>query len=375
MLCLVASSSPNHCSADGRLALRERFERATGVRRGRCAWRIGHAPRHAAWRIRPRLLRPCSTTRSTTPRWPAAPRPSTASCWPGSGLPQVAKVTAAVVHALVDVGIAPDGISVLQSQAGRQPGNGDPCRLLGPPLRERIALLTHDPNDRRQLAYLAASEAGEAILINRALHEADLVLPVGCLRGDESAGYFGIHGAIFPTFSDAKTIQRFRGFGSLNGRGSRHRELNGRSGPRRLAAGRELHNPAHSGGRRSGAARAGRRKQVPCAGGEGSCITAAWSWPASAPGQPCGGRYRRRGCQQTWDNVGRAIQAAGHFVEDGGSIALCCDLADPPGPAMQALAERSSREAALRQMGNHRPVDALPAAQLAPPWIATRSTC
>ena len=37
------------------------------------------------------------------------------------------------------------------------------------------------------------------------------MLPVGCLRGEQSAGYFGIHGAIYPTFSDAKTLQRFRG--------------------------------------------------------------------------------------------------------------------------------------------------------------------
>ena len=90
-------------------------------------------------------------------------------------------------------------------------GAENPCRLLPAPLRKRITLLTHDPADRRQLAYLAANEAGEAILVNRALHDADVVLPVGCLRADEAAGYFGIHGALFPAFSDAKTLQRFRG--------------------------------------------------------------------------------------------------------------------------------------------------------------------
>ena len=121
-----------------------------------------------------------------------------------------------------DAGVDPDGITVLRSPSDRDAGAEDPCRLLAATLRERIALVTHDPADRRQLAYLAASESGEAILLNRALHEADVVLSVGCLHGDQSAGYFGIHGAIYPTFSDAKTLQRFRGLGSLNGRGARN---------------------------------------------------------------------------------------------------------------------------------------------------------
>jgi hypothetical protein len=53
------------------------------------------------------------------------------------------------------------------------------------------------------------------------------------------------------------------------------------------------------------------------------------------------------------------------LVEDGGSIAVCCDLAAPPGPAMQHLLAADSRRAALRRIGKQRPPDALPAAQLA----------
>ena len=63
---------------------------------------------------------------------------------------------------------------------------------------------------------MAADKAGEAILINRTLHEADVVLPISCLRDRRTAGYFGIHGAVYPTFSDAKTQQRFRGVSTLH---------------------------------------------------------------------------------------------------------------------------------------------------------------
>jgi lactate racemase len=279
-------------------------------------------------------------------------------------VPQLAEVTAAVIAALVEAGIAPDGISVLQNRAEGAAEPGDACREVPAALRSRIARLSHDPSDRRQLAYLAASESGEAILVNRALHEADVVLPIGCLRGDESAGYFGIHGGIFPTFSDAKTARRFRAIGALNGRGGQRRELTAEADhvawllgvnftiqvvP--AAGGHVLHVLAGE----SGAVRR-RGKEL---------YHAAWNCPVSARVGLVVAAIEGDAGQQTWENVGRALQAAGSFVEEGGSIALCTDLAASPGPALQQLAGTSSLEAALRQLGKERPVDALPAALLA----------
>jgi hypothetical protein len=69
--------------------------------------------------------------------------------------------------------------------------------------------------------------------------------------------------------------------------------------------------------------------------------------------------------QQTWENLGRAVEAAENLLEEGGAIAVCCDLSDRPGPAMQRMALVESRHAALRQIGKERPADALPAAQIA----------
>ena len=68
--------------------------------------------------------------------------------------------------------------------------------------------------------------------------------------------------------------------------------------------------------------------------------------------------------QQTWQNVGRALAAAAPLVEDDGVIALCCDLADAPGPAVRFLAGRS-REEALHKIRKHRPSDFFSAMQLA----------
>ena len=53
------------------------------------------------------------------------------------------------------------------------------------------------------------------------------------------------------------------------------------------------------------------------------------------------------------------------LVEEDGAIAVCCDLAAAPGPALQRLIGAPSREEAVRQIRRDNPRDALPALQLA----------
>lgn len=280
------------------------------------------------------------------------------------GVPQVAQVMAAIIDKLIDAGVDPDGITVLQTSTDLDPQGDDPCRLTRLPLRERITLLTHDPADRRQLAYLAASESGDAILISRTLHEADVVLPVGCVRADETAGYFGIHSSVYPAFSDTKAIQRFRGFGSLNGRGARRRELTAEVDHVAWLLGVDFTvQLVPAAGDRVLHVLAGQSEAVRRRGRE--LYREAWSWPASRQASLVVAAIEGNAVQQTWENVGRAIQVASRFVEEDGAIAVCCDLAVEPGPALQQMAHAPSRESGLRQVGKERPVDALPAAQLA----------
>ena len=141
----------------------------------------------------------------------------------GSGLPQVAQVTAVVVRAVMASGVDPDGITVLRSEADAA-AIDNPLGLIPLPAAERIRLVAHDPVGRWNLAYLAASEDGEPILLNRLLTDADVVLPVGCMQREPSAGYFGIHTTIYPEYSDQHTQARFRRHDRFIGNGH-HREL------------------------------------------------------------------------------------------------------------------------------------------------------
>ncbi|MEE8451553.1 MAG: lactate racemase domain-containing protein [Thermoguttaceae bacterium] len=285
------------------------------------------------------------------------------------GIIDAARVVAAVVRTLVDSGVDADGITVLRTREDIDSGAEDPCRLIPGPFRERIKLLTHDPTDRDGLAYLAAGEKANPILIHRAIHDADLVLPIGCLHDPSTAGYFGLHSPLFPGFSDDKTQRRFRAFGAIDG-GDRHK--------RRLIE--EADHIAWllgvnfsiqlipASGDRILHVLAGQSEAVRRRGHE--LYRAAWGCPDPQAGdvQQAGlvvAAIEGNGSRQTWENLGRALQAATELVEDGGAIAVCCDLADAPGPAMQRLAGAHSREGALRRIGKERPTDALPAAQLA----------
>jgi nickel-dependent lactate racemase len=280
------------------------------------------------------------------------------------GLPRGAEVAAAVVRALVAARVDPDGISVLRTRADVDAGRGDPTRLLPEPVAARITLLVHDPTDRQRLAYLAASSSGDPILLNRAVQEADLVLPIGCLHAEAAAGYYGIHTAIFPTFSDRRTAQRFCCPGSLEPDGSQKRRLVeeveevawllGINFTIQLipAAGNQVLHVV-----------AGQSEAVRCRGRQ--LYQAAWRWPVAGPASLVVAAIEGDPSHQTWQDFGRALGTALPLVEDGGSIAVCCDLAEEPGGAIGRMLGSRSRRAALRRIRKERPVDALPAAQLA----------
>ena len=92
---------------------------------------------------------------------------------------------------------------------------------------------------------------------------------------------------------------------------------------------------------------------------------AAWGSPLQRRADLVVAAIRGGAARQTWENFGRALQTATDLVEEGGAIAVCCDLAAAPGPAMQRIVGARSRTAAIKRIRKERPPDALPAVQLA----------
>lgn len=282
----------------------------------------------------------------------------------GQGLPQVAQVTDAVVRALVAAGVAPDGISVLRTESDVEAGMENPCRLVEGIFGDRVRLVTHDSAHRQSLAYLAASEGGEPILLNRLLTDADVVLPIGCLQRERTTGYFGIHTAIYPDFSDLQTQARFRRRDKVLPGSHRHRDLKHEANHVAWLLGVNFTVQLVPGGGDdvlhvvAGQSDAVRHRSR-------ELYREAWTFSVADRAELVVAAIEGGRQQQTWDSIGHALESAAPLVEPGGAIALCCDLATTPGPALQRLVGEPSRETALRHIRRESPRDALPALQLA----------
>ena len=279
------------------------------------------------------------------------------------GLPQASQIVAAVIRALLRAGVDPDGITVLQTADDNRMAIADPGPWIPADVRQRINLLVHEPSDRRSMAYLAAAKSGEPIYLNRVLADADVLLPIGCVRRRGQPGFRGVHGALFPAYSDQRTQLHFRAvdaFGSTADRKGLVQEvanvgwLLGVGFTIQVVPGpgaRVLHVVA-------GGVDAVRRRSR-------DLYEATWRFPAARRAGLVVASIEGGTVQQTWQNLGRALSCAQRLVDEGGAIALCCELAGEPGPAVRCLASAASRGEALRYIRHERAADLLPALQLA----------
>jgi nickel-dependent lactate racemase len=277
------------------------------------------------------------------------------------GVPQSAAAVAAVVHTLMEGRIEPHDITILRTMADARAGL-DPVVLLAPHIREAIRVEVHDPSDTKSLAYLAASKDGQPIYFNRTICDADVVLPIGAVRLDWSLGYAGIHGGLFPTFSNDATQQRFcTAAADWAAQQRRHREeadeaawllgvqftLQIVPGPRNSV----LH------------VLAGDANTVNDRGRQ--LCEMAWHYRIPRRASLVVATIEGGEDQQTWENFARALFAASRAVADDGAIVLCTELQCQPGPALKRLASPAGIDAAMRAIRREHTADAVSASLLA----------
>ena len=280
------------------------------------------------------------------------------------GMPQGGRIAAEVIRSLLAGGVHADGITVLRTAADATNGSGDPAPWLPDELSGQVALAVHDPDDRQSMAYLAASEKGEAILLNRLVTDADLVVPIGCVRHWSAAGYHGVHTPIFPAFSDRRTQLRFQSPTAIQPAGEEKKQFVQEADEVGWLLGVAFTIQVVPGpGDRLLYVLAGEVDEVRRRSEE--LYEAAWHFSLPRRASLVVAAIEGGPGQQSWDNVGRAVAAASELVEDGGAIAICSEVAARPGPAVTRLRTLEDRQAALRQFRRHRHADVLPATQLA----------
>jgi nickel-dependent lactate racemase len=276
----------------------------------------------------------------------------------GEGVPQIGILLAAVIEELLNTS-DPSAVSVLCTRADRADCETELTARLTPEHRARLEVVTHEPHDHESCAYVAATQNGDPIYLNRAIVDADVVVPIGCLRATGSAGYLGLHGTVFPRFSDEATQKRFRSVVSAEELERQCREVDqvgwllGVLFTVQVVPGASdsvLH------------VLAGLATEVAARGSELCAAALRCELPQTADlvvATIDGGPQ-----QQTWENMGRALEAAGRAVSEEGVVALCCDLAAAPGPALRYLPESETTEEALRGISRQRHADAVAATRL-----------
>jgi nickel-dependent lactate racemase len=251
---------------------------------------------------------------------------------------------------------------VLRHAADARLASASPTRKLPEDLQQRIAVQVHDAANREQLCMLNVSRHDSAIYLNRSLVEADVVVPFGVTRPVDSLGYLGVSSALFPAFADEATQQRFLApKSSLSERQKLHRideaqEAHWLLGVQLVV--QVIPGPGES----LMHIVAGDTARVDRASRE-LCDNA---WHCEVPRRAhlvlatlSGGRQ-----QQSWSNFARVLDAALRVVEDGGTIAVLCDLKAKLGPSLRRLARASSLDDANLAIERDQTPDALAAMQL-----------
>jgi len=278
------------------------------------------------------------------------------------GVPRAATIVARTIRVLRDSGVAAVDIHVVRAP-------GDESDSLAPDLlaevdaecRAAITVETHDPVERNALSYLAAATDGEPIYINRTLHDADLVISIGCLRLDGMPGYYGPQGSVFPGFSDANSVERFRSPKSADTK--YHEQLQKEVGEVSWLLGVQftiqvvpaagdavLHVLA---GEVEAVEREGRR-----------LCREAWRFTVPGRANLVVTTIEGGAAEQTWKNFGHALSSAARSVNDDGDVAICSELAAAIGPALQTLVGADDLDAALADIAKRHPADSLPAMEL-----------
>lgn len=116
--------------------------------------------------------------------------------------PQVSEVLQGVLNAVRETEAT--DIDVVLGDEATDETLGEVQRVAG----EVVRVIRHEPSDRESLRYLGADAAAHPIYLNRALVDADFVLPVVVGRPKDESGLLDGTG-IFPFYSDACSRARF----------------------------------------------------------------------------------------------------------------------------------------------------------------------
>lgn len=127
--------------------------------------------------------------------------------------PCAAEIIAELWTQLAAGGISAQDVLLLHPARWRAAQHADPRQLLPREVAEKMRRVTHDPTVEESCGYLAATAAGDAIMLSREVLTADALVSVGPLGWDPLLGIRGGASSLFPGLSDVESLKRAQGSG------------------------------------------------------------------------------------------------------------------------------------------------------------------
>jgi nickel-dependent lactate racemase len=117
-------------------------------------------------------------------------------------LPRLPELIAGILEYLAGAGIPPSAVTAVSPAGSGQPWVND--------LPDSMADLqteVHRPGDRNRLSYLAATQEGHRIYLNRTVVDADQVIVLTGRGYDPLLGYSGAVGSVYPGLADSESVR------------------------------------------------------------------------------------------------------------------------------------------------------------------------
>jgi nickel-dependent lactate racemase len=278
------------------------------------------------------------------------------------GVPQAAAIVGSVVGALIDSGVEPEFITLVLAEGHRDSSSLELTKGLPPEVRQAVNIVTHHPADQPSLCFLGAAKDARPVYLNRAICEADVVIPIGALRLEESLGYVGVHGSLYPTFADEATQQRFRAPISADAAVHQRRRREEADEAAWMLGVQFIVQVVPGPGNSVLHVLAGESHAVTARGQE--LCSAVWRFTVPRRASLVVAGIEGGPEQQTWENFARALFAASQVVSDEGAIVICSELKCQPGPALRRLSTWDESDLARRNVLRERSADAISASLL-----------
>jgi nickel-dependent lactate racemase len=271
-------------------------------------------------------------------------------------VPEVGEIVLGVVQEFRAGGIDDDSIAVVTRDSAT-------CRLcrdsLSQPGEAAVQFVVHDPDDQRELCLVGMTKRHGPLVVNRAIFDADVILPIGCTR----LGGRGVYDSLYPRFSNRETIERFRSPSQLDS----------------ATAVSALTRETDEAGWLIGAPLvvevipAADEKVAQVIAGEPHAVYARaqqlyreqWAFSSEQRASLVIATVTGGAQAQTWSNVGRALAAAELLVAEDGAVAICCNLEQPPGESLGRLIGTNDLASTERRLLRDHAEDSWTALQLA----------